>query len=587
MSLMESFQPLAVILFACLSTQSNDVPFTKCYQPDVHANTTCPLGASCWNGIQSEWLVVISRDNICSNCSVSQLLPFFVPSVSATTLKFSKDESFPHHLSLFRVDSESMFDSCSVKPEQKVGHLNTSVSYLIVLVGELDIGVNYFVAVGETNTTCGNGTRLRVFVGKNNCSDTNDDSLVCSNRAPCVFNDERVEFACQCAGSYKGEWCQDINECYNNSQCQHGGRCVDGECSFECECVDGRSGVFCECESSPCQNGGICYIYKQTPEISRYGCQCARGYTGLHCETELNECLSSPCQNDGTCQDLAGQYFCACSSWFTGSDCNEDIDECTGREVCAGAFCNNTFGGYRCIDTIGICPSANCNDRGECWILDLDGGRESCSCGRGFTGSKCQYQLDNGTCLSNPCMNNGTCQYENHDYVCECPSGYGGDYCQFDIDECLSNPCLTGQEHCRDLADGFECIRVCGPCARPPSLCRSSPNVCDQVTCSPGSVCTVEDGIPFCQCLQTCQDAYVANISLGMSVSKVDLSVCLCLSIFLSVCVSVCHSVCLSCLSAILMIFCIIKTFNILFIDGYYYLYVKLAIVIGRVPVQI
>ena len=42
-----------------------------------------------------------------------------------------------------------------------------------------------------------------------------------------------------------------------------------------------------------------------------------------------------------------------------------------------------------------------------------------------------------------------------------------------------------------------------------------------------------------------------------------------------------------SCLSAILMIFCIIKTFNILFIDYYCYAYVKLAIVIGRVRVQI
>ena len=42
-----------------------------------------------------------------------------------------------------------------------------------------------------------------------------------------------------------------------------------------------------------------------------------------------------------------------------------------------------------------------------------------------------------------------------------------------------------------------------------------------------------------------------------------------------------------SCLSAILMIFCMIKTFNILFIDCYCYAYIKLAIVIGRVRVQI
>ena len=44
---------------------------------------------------------------------------------------------------------------------------------------------------------------------------------------------------------------------------------------------------------------------------------------------------------------------------------------------------------------------------------------------------------------------------------------------------------------------------------------------------------------------------------------------------------------CQSCLSAILMIFCMIKTFNILFIDCYCYAYVNLAIVIGRERVQI
>ena len=35
------------------------------------------------------------------------------------------------------------------------------------------------------------------------------------------------------------------------------------------------------------------------------------------------------------------------------------------------------------------------------------------------------------------------------------------------------------------------------------------------------------------------------------------------------------------------MIFCMIKTFNILFIDCHCYAYVKLAIVIGRIRVQI
>ena len=60
----------------------------------------------------------------------------------------------------------------------------------------------------------------------------------------------------------------------------------------------------------------------------------------------------------------------------------------------------------------------------------------------------------------------------------------------------------------------------------------------------------------------------------------------------LSVVVQSCNSrvilkSCQSCLSTILMTFYMIKTFNILFIDYYCYAYVKLAIVISRVRVQI
>ena len=516
---MEPFQLIAVFLFALPSARLNDDSCKKCCQPDVNANTTCPLGASCWNGTQSEWVVVLGRGVVCLHCSISesQLRPLFVPGVSATTLKFSKDESFPHHLLLFRVDSESKFNSCLVTPEQQIGQLNRSISDVIVLVTELDFGVNYFVAVGEPNTTCSNGTRLRVFVGVNNCSDSNDDRLVCCNRAPCVFDDKRDEFTCQCSGKYKGGWCQDINECYNNNQCQQGGRCVDGNCSFECECVDGRSGLFCECESSPCQNGGTCYNDTHRLDNTSYSCLCGSNYTGLHCETELNESLSSPCQNNGTCHDSTGQYFCACSRGFTGLDCNDDIDEFQQRDLCGSGYCNNTFGNYTCIFSNGSCDSLNCSDHEKC--LYLDGGKLRCLCTSEYKGTTCQYQLDNSKCLSNPCMNNGKCEYENHDYVCECPSGYGGKYCQLDINECLSNPCKSGQEYCRNLVDGFECIQVCGPCVRPPSVCNSSSNVCDQlqVTCSPGSVCKVDDEMPFCQCLQTCQE--VANTRLGGCIS--------------------------------------------------------------------
>jgi hypothetical protein len=37
--------------------------------------------------------------------------------------------------------------------------------------------------------------------------------------------------------------------------------------------------------------------------------------------------------------------------------------------------------------------------------------------------------LDN-PCLSNPCVNGGTCQANGNNAICLCPSGYSGSNCQ-------------------------------------------------------------------------------------------------------------------------------------------------------------
>ena len=39
-------------------------------------------------------------------------------------------------------------------------------------------------------------------------------------------------------------------------------------------------------------------------------------------------------------------------------------------------------------------------------------------------------------CLSNPCLNDGTCSDGIADYNCTCVNGWTGKNCQTDIDEC-------------------------------------------------------------------------------------------------------------------------------------------------------
>lgn len=64
-------------------------------------------------------------------------------------------------------------------------------------------------------------------------------------------------------------------------------------------------------------------------------------------------------------------------------------------------------------------------------------------------------------CISNPCLNNGTCQDEINYYRCLCPFGYTGVICEtrgycMEIDECESNPCLN-EGTCRDAVNSFSC----------------------------------------------------------------------------------------------------------------------------------
>lgn len=45
------------------------------------------------------------------------------------------------------------------------------------------------------------------------------------------------------------------------------------------------------------------------------------------------------------------------------------------------------------------------------------------------------------TCVSQPCMNGGTCVNTKESYRCDCAPGYNGVNCEKELNECLSSPC--------------------------------------------------------------------------------------------------------------------------------------------------
>lgn len=96
-------------------------------------------------------------------------------------------------------------------------------------------------------------------------------------------------------------------------------------------------------------------------------------------------------------------------------------------------------------------------------VLQNTYGSFTCDCASGFTGSKCDEEVDE--CESGPCQNGATCYVSStlltdkkttllhtsqdlvNDYGCHCAAGFTGKNCQTDINECDSFPCFNGG-HC-------------------------------------------------------------------------------------------------------------------------------------------
>lgn len=101
--------------------------------------------------------------------------------------------------------------------------------------------------------------------------------------------------------------------------------------------------------------------------------------------SDIDECYSDPCLNNGTCTDLIAGFSCSCSSGYAGSLCG------IGEAYTSVAACLRKFPSLCCL------------------ILSL--------------------LTEINECMSDPCLNNGTCTDLVAGYSCQCEPGFGGAEC--------------------------------------------------------------------------------------------------------------------------------------------------------------
>ncbi|XP_072276141.1 protein crumbs homolog 1 isoform X2 [Pyxicephalus adspersus] len=96
-------------------------------------------------------------------------------------------------------------------------------------------------------------------------------------------------------------------------------------------------------------------------------------------------------------------------------------------------------------------------------------------------------------CVSQPCKFGGSCNDVFTHPVCTCPAWTTGAFCEGNVTECLSNPCVHGS--CIAVHDGYKC-----QCEDGYSGTNCEHNICHGHLCRSGATCIAGTAGYFCLC---------------------------------------------------------------------------------------
>ena len=196
-----------------------------------------------------------------------------------------------------------------------------------------------------------------------------------------------------------------------------------------------------------------------------------------------SSCDPNPCQNGGTCStESGGKVTCSCPDGFEGELC----------EIASAATCD---------------PNP-CQNGGTC--STESGGTLTCTCTDGWEGEFCEIAKAD-PCDPNPCLNGGICSVgAEGTAICDCnETGWTGDACDTDIDECAADesPCGANQV-CANTDGGFECACADGFLADEEGACVDVDEcAAEESPCDVNATCENTEGGYTC----TCNEGWASN----------------------------------------------------------------------------
>ncbi|MFT7623574.1 MAG: hypothetical protein ACI9WU_002757, partial [Myxococcota bacterium] len=182
---------------------------------------------------------------------------------------------------------------------------------------------------------------------------------------------------------------------------------------------------------------------------------CDPGFFGPTCSPCPGE--TAPCTDNGVCADgVGGTGTCTCDTGATGDACET---------------CETGFFGAGCDACPGSGDVGVCTGHGTC--DDLVAGAGSCSCDTGWEGDDCATDSDECVADVSLCDANALCTNTDGAFECACNAGWEGDGFTIeslaeatgctDIDECSTGDfaCVIGAG-CNNVDGSSECVCLTG-----------------------------------------------------------------------------------------------------------------------------